>query len=124
MCRLCAEVSCGYYILCAVKSKKQIFNFGEGIVRVQQVFIQSLLRLPSLLASQPRLGVALLSSVQSAMDHSVKNEDATPLVEEKMPVFQNMTSFRNMLVHRYEKIDDEIVLWYFSKTIRRLSAVH
>ena len=29
---LCTEVSCGYYILCAVKSKKQIFNFGEGIV--------------------------------------------------------------------------------------------
>ena len=28
---LCAEVSCGYYILCAVKSKRQIFNFGEGV---------------------------------------------------------------------------------------------
>ena len=28
---LCAKVTCRYYILCAVKSKRQIFNFGEGI---------------------------------------------------------------------------------------------
>ncbi len=48
---------------------------------------------------------------------SVKNEDATPLVEEKMPVFQNMASFRNMLVHRYEKIDDEIVYGIFQKRL-------
>ena len=37
--------------------------------------------------------------------------------EEKMPVFQNMASFRNMLVHRYEKIDDEIVYGVFQKRL-------
>ncbi len=35
--------------------------------------------------------------------------------------FQNMASFRNMLVHRYEKIDDELVYGIFQK---RLSDFH
>jgi uncharacterized protein YutE (UPF0331/DUF86 family) len=35
--------------------------------------------------------------------------------------FQNMASFRNMLVHRYEKIDDEVVYGIFKK---RLSDFH
>ena len=35
--------------------------------------------------------------------------------------FQNMSSFRNMLVHRYEKIDDEVIYAIFKK---RLSDFH
>ena len=31
--------------------------------------------------------------------------------------FQNMASFRNMLVHRYEKIDDEMVFGFFKKRL-------
>ncbi len=31
--------------------------------------------------------------------------------------FQNMASFRNMLVHRYEKIDDEMVFGFFKKKL-------
>ncbi|MGM0424382.1 MAG: HepT-like ribonuclease domain-containing protein [Thermodesulfobacteriota bacterium] len=33
-------------------------------------------------------------------------------------MFQNMASFRNMLVHRYESIDDSIVFGIFSKRLR------
>ena len=36
---LCAKVSCRYYILCVVKSKRQIFNFGEGIA-IRSVLMQ------------------------------------------------------------------------------------
>jgi len=31
------------------------------------------------------------------------------LPEEKLPDYQNMESFRNILVHHYEKVDDEVV---------------
>ena len=37
--------------------------------------------------------------------------------EEYLPTFQNMTSFRNMLVHRYETIDDELVFGIFKKRL-------
>jgi len=35
--------------------------------------------------------------------------------EETLSTFQNMASFRNMLVHRYETIDPELVFGFFSK---------
>jgi len=38
--------------------------------------------------------------------------------EKQLMTFQNMASFRNLLVHRYEKIDDEVVFGFFT---RRLS---
>ncbi len=37
--------------------------------------------------------------------------------EEKLTSFQNMASFRNMLVHHYEKIDDEVVFGLFKKKL-------
>jgi len=35
--------------------------------------------------------------------------------EEHLLTFQRMASFRNMLVHRYESVDDELVFGIFSK---------
>ena len=40
------------------------------------------------------------------------------LPEREMLNFQNMASFRNMLVHRYEKIDDEMVYGFFRKRLK------
>jgi uncharacterized protein YutE (UPF0331/DUF86 family) len=37
--------------------------------------------------------------------------------EEHLSAFQNMASFRNMLVHRYETIDDELVFGIFKKRL-------
>ena len=37
--------------------------------------------------------------------------------EEYLSTFQNMASFRNMLVHRYETIDDELVFGIFKKRL-------
>ena len=37
--------------------------------------------------------------------------------EEYLLTFQNMTSFRNMLVHRYETINDELVFGIFKKRL-------
>ena len=34
--------------------------------------------------------------------------------KEHLTTFQNMASFRNMLVHHYEKIDDEVVFGLFN----------
>ena len=34
-----------------------------------------------------------------------------------LAIFQNMASFRNMLVHHYEKIDDEVVFGLFKKRL-------
>jgi uncharacterized protein YutE (UPF0331/DUF86 family) len=39
------------------------------------------------------------------------------LPQEHLPVFQNMASFRNMLVHRYENMDDELVFGIFKKRL-------
>ncbi len=39
------------------------------------------------------------------------------LPREHLTVFQNMASFRNMLVHRYENIDDELVFGIFKKRL-------
>jgi uncharacterized protein YutE (UPF0331/DUF86 family) len=36
---------------------------------------------------------------------------------ESLSTFQNMASFRNMLVHHYEKIDDEVVFGIFKKRL-------
>ena len=36
---------------------------------------------------------------------------------EELVTFQNMASFRNMLVHRYEKIDDELVFGIFRERL-------
>ena len=35
--------------------------------------------------------------------------------EDQLSRFQNMASFRNMLVHRYENIDEELVYGFFNK---------
>jgi len=35
------------------------------------------------------------------------------LPDEKVSIFQNMASFRNMLVHHYEKVDNEVVFGIF-----------
>ena len=37
--------------------------------------------------------------------------------EEHLTTFQTMASFRNMLVHRYEKTDDEVVFGIFRKRL-------
>jgi uncharacterized protein YutE (UPF0331/DUF86 family) len=37
--------------------------------------------------------------------------------EKYLPTFQSMASFRNMLVHRYETIDDEVVFGIFKKRL-------
>ena len=34
---------------------------------------------------------------------------------DQLPIFQNMASFRNMLVHRYENVDEELVFGIFHK---------
>ena len=34
-----------------------------------------------------------------------------------LPTFQNMAGFRNLLVHRYERIDDEVVYGLFRKRL-------
>ncbi len=39
------------------------------------------------------------------------------LPEEKVSDFQNMASFRNMLVHHYEKVDDEVVFGIFNNML-------
>lgn len=36
---------------------------------------------------------------------------------EKVPVFQNMASFRNLLVHHYDKIEDEVVFGIFKNRL-------
>jgi uncharacterized protein YutE (UPF0331/DUF86 family) len=36
---------------------------------------------------------------------------------DQLPTFQNMAGFRNMLVHRYERIDDEVVYGLFRKNL-------
>ena len=37
--------------------------------------------------------------------------------EDRLQTFQNMASFRNMLVHRYDKIDDEVVFGIFQEKL-------
>jgi len=37
--------------------------------------------------------------------------------ENQLMTFQDMASFRNMLVHRYEKIDDAVVFGFFKKRL-------
>jgi len=37
--------------------------------------------------------------------------------QEHLPFFQDMTSFRNMLLHRYENMDDELVFDSFKKRL-------
>jgi len=37
--------------------------------------------------------------------------------EEYLSTFQNMASFRNMLVHRYEAVNDELVFGLFKKRL-------
>jgi uncharacterized protein YutE (UPF0331/DUF86 family) len=37
--------------------------------------------------------------------------------EKDLPTFQNMASFRNMLVHRYETSDEELVFGLFKKRL-------
>jgi len=39
------------------------------------------------------------------------------LPDEKVADFQNMASFRNMLVHHYEKIDNEVVFGIFKNKL-------
>ncbi len=36
---------------------------------------------------------------------------------ERLATFQNMASFRNMLVHRYERVDDELVFGIFKRRL-------
>ena len=39
------------------------------------------------------------------------------ITNEQLPLLQEMASFRNLLVHRYENVDDEIVFGIFKKRL-------
>ena len=39
------------------------------------------------------------------------------ITDEQLTLFQEMASFRNLLVHRYENVDDEIVFGIFKKRL-------
>jgi uncharacterized protein YutE (UPF0331/DUF86 family) len=39
------------------------------------------------------------------------------LPDEKVPDYQNMASFRNILVHHYEKVEDEVVFGIFKNKL-------
>ena len=39
------------------------------------------------------------------------------LPDEKVSIFQNMSSFRNLLVHHYDKVDDEVVFGIFKNKL-------
>ena len=39
------------------------------------------------------------------------------ITNEQLPLLQEMASFRNLLVHRYENVDDEIVFRIFKKRL-------
>jgi len=39
------------------------------------------------------------------------------LPDEKVSIFQNMASFRNLLVHHYEKVDNEVVFGIFKNRL-------
>ncbi len=45
----------------------------------------------------------------------MREHDVIP--ENHLPTFQRMASFRNMLVHRYESNDDEVVFGIFKKRL-------
>ncbi len=47
---------------------------------------------------------------------SVLNEHGV-IPDDNLEHFQRMASFRNILVHRYEKIDDSLVFGYFTKRL-------
>jgi uncharacterized protein YutE (UPF0331/DUF86 family) len=49
-------------------------------------------------------------SIQILVSHGI-------LPDEKMSDFQNMASFRNILVHHYEKIEDEVVFGIFQNKL-------
>lgn len=49
-------------------------------------------------------------SIQILVSHNV-------ILEEKANDFQNMASFRNILVHHYEKIDNEVVFGIFQNRL-------
>jgi uncharacterized protein YutE (UPF0331/DUF86 family) len=44
-------------------------------------------------------------------------EEHGVLPANQLPSFQNMASFRNVLVHRYESVDDELVFGIFKKRL-------
>jgi len=44
-------------------------------------------------------------------------EENGVIAKKNLATFQNMAAFRNMLVHRYEKIDDELVFSIFKKQL-------
>ena len=46
----------------------------------------------------------------------LREHDVIP--EDHLLTFQRMASFRNMLVHRYESMDDELVFGIFNKHLR------
>ena len=44
-------------------------------------------------------------------------EEHGVLPADQLPLFQNMASFRNVLVHRYESVDDELVFGIFKNRL-------
>jgi uncharacterized protein YutE (UPF0331/DUF86 family) len=44
-------------------------------------------------------------------------EEHGVLPADQLPLFQNMASFRSVLVHRYESVDDELVFGIFKKRL-------
>lgn len=44
-------------------------------------------------------------------------EEHDVIPADQLPSFQNMASFRNVLVHRYESLDDELVFGIFKKRL-------
>jgi uncharacterized protein YutE (UPF0331/DUF86 family) len=39
------------------------------------------------------------------------------LPDKKVPDYQNMASFRNILIHHYEKVEDEVVFGIFKNRL-------
>ena len=54
---------------------------------------------------------------QSFRDLFVVIQENGVISDNDLYKFQNMASFRNLLVHRYEKVDDELVFGIFKKRL-------
>lgn len=88
------------------KDLESFLNLGlikDGIYKRVEFCIQNVLDICAVINSDLKLGVP--SSEEEVVEHLVENRI---LSSEMGKIVKEMNGFRNFLVHRYGKIDDEI----------------
>ena len=90
----------------------------RGCERLLQISIECLIDILFLMAKEHKLSIPY---DESNLIEELKNHDI--ITAQNATILKEMKGFRNILVHRYGKLDDELVFRYLQKNLDEFNVI-